>query len=254
MGRDQTAVGGTRETGTGVSNFVSSATPALTRRPTTFLATLAGRIAAGVLALVFSGAAQAQRFDLQIPLSPFRLQVPQTSDLIDLNVLYDPRVSEEMRREMQFAWTGDERIDGPWLAKVAAGQVLADHARLLAIQGLQTTNMADVASAGLIESIDIVRGYRLSRNERGALRRQLMVSLLDNGAWRSSDFRSKQVRAERLAYWTLFLREMAEQAVQARDVDLAAALRARTRQQVIELFRIDLDRAQFDENEGLKRR
>jgi hypothetical protein len=222
---------------------------------------LDGRLLACALAIIVGAAlgigaapAGAQTIGIEIPIVRWQFASPASSDLVDLNVLYEPGTSERIRQAMLVPWTTDERLERPWLAKIAAGQVLADHRRLLAIQGLQTTNMADVATAYLIEAIDVVRGYRVTVEERIALQKQLARSLLDNPRWRSSEFRAKQETAERLAYATLFIREMAEQAVQRADAGLAEGLRARTHRQVRDIFRIDLMHARIDKIEGLRTR
>lgn len=197
--------------------------------------------------------AWAQPIGIEIPLARWQLASPDSSALVELNVLYEPGTSERIRQAMLVVpWTVDEGSGRPWLAKIAAGQVPADHRKLLAIQGLQVTNMADVATAYLIEAIDVVRGYRVVGVERIALQSQLARSLLGSAQWRSGGFRAKQEIAERLAYATLFIREMAQRAVEQADAELAEGLRARVHRQVREIFRIDLTQARIDPNEGLR--
>ena len=202
-----------------------------------------------------SSKAQAQPVGIQIPLAASAFSSPASSELADLNVLYQPAGSEQIRRAMLATpWTGDEQLDRQWLARIAAGQMLADHGKLLAIQGLQPSTMADVAAAYLIEAIDVVRAYRVTGEGRAPLRNQMAVSLLANGHWRSSDVRAKQEIAERLAYATMFIRELAEQSLLRADPELAERLRAHARRQVLEIFRIDLAQARIDNLEGLRAR
>jgi hypothetical protein len=208
----------------------------------------------GAALCIGAAPARAQTIGIEFPIVRWQFARPGPSEFVDLNVLYEPATSERIRQAMLVPWTSDERLERSWLAKIAAGQVPADHRKLLAIQGLQTTNMADVATAYLIEAIDVLRGYRVTVEERIALQKQLALSVLDNARWRSSDFRAKQETAERLAYATLFIREMAEQAVQRADPALAEGLKARTHRQVLEVFRIDLMRVRIDRNEGLRAR
>ena len=211
-------------------------------------------IVLGAAFAIGTARAWAQPIGIEIPLVRWRFASPASSDLVDLNVLYEPGTSERIRQAMLVPWTGDEQLDRSWLAKIAAAQVLADHRKLLAIQGLQPSSMADVGTAYLIEAIDVIRGYRVTGEERNALRNQLAISLLDNARWRSSDFRAKQESAERLAYATLFIRELAGQAVQRADVELVEALKARTHRQALDIFRIDLVQVRIDRVEGLRAR
>ena len=112
--------------------------------------------------------------------------------------------------------------------------------------------MADVAVAYLIEAIDVVRGYRVTVEERLALQKQLTRSVLEVARWRASDLQTKQQIAERLIYATMFIREMAEHAVKRGDAGLTAELKARSHRQVVDIFRLDLSRSRLARFDGLR--